>query len=208
MIALARRLLLLAALTALAGCSGLLGGGGPPPQLYTLTAVPAADFASNLPRSTIQLLVEVPVASGALDTERIALMRTTTTIDYFANAAWTDRAPIMVQGLLVESFENTGKIGAIGREGVALRADYVLKPELRDFTAVYTSGSDIPTIRVRMGLKLVRMSDRQIVDQRSVEAEERAQQNTVPAVVDAFNAALHRAIRDAVAGTLPALSHS
>ena len=207
MIALARRLLALGLLLALAGCGGLLGANGPPPQLYTLTAVPAADFPPNLPRSKIQLLVEVPVAPGGLDTERIALMRSPTTLDYFANAAWTDRAPIMVQGLLVESFENTGKIGAIGREGVALRADYVLKPELRDFTAVYT-GNDAPIVRVRMGLKLVRMSDRQIVDQRSVEAEERAQQNSIGSVVEAFNAALHRAMRDAVVGTLPALGGS
>jgi len=208
MTGLSRRILVLALPVALTVCAGVLGSGAPPPQLYTLTAVPAADFPPNLPRSKGQLLVEVPVAPGSLDTERIALMRTATTVDYFAGTAWTDRAPVMVQSLLVESFENTGKIGAIGREGVALRADYALKPELRDFTAIYAGAGDTPTIRVRMGLKLLRMSDRQIVDQRSVEAEEHAQQNSVAAVVDAFNAALHRAVRDAVAGTLPALAGS
>lgn len=208
MTGLSRRLLVLAVPLALAGCGSVLNGGALPPQLYTLTAVPSADLPQGLPTTKGQLLVEVPAAPGGLDTERIALMRTATTVDYFANAAWTDRAPVMVQSLLVETFENTRKIGAIGREGVALRADYVLKPELREFTAVYSGASDAPTIRVRMGLKLVRMSDRQIVDQRSVEAEERATQNSVGAVVDAFDAALHRAMRDAVAGTLPALAGS
>ena len=203
MIRLSRRLLVLGSAAALAGCASVLGG-APPPQLYTLSAVPAADFPPSLPKSKGQLLVEVPAASGGLDTERVALMHTPTTLDYFAGAAWTDRAPVMVQSLLVESFENTGKIGAIGREGLALRADYVLKPELREFTAVYSGANDPPTVRVRLGLKLLRMSDRQLVDQRSVEAEERAQQNSITSVVDAFNAALHRAMRDAVTGTLPA----
>jgi len=199
---LSRRSIVLGLPVALAACSGPLGG-GPPPQLYTLT--PARDFPPGLPSAKGQLLVEVPATPGGLDTERIALMRSPVMLDYFAGSAWTDRAPLMVQSLLVESFENSGKIGAIGRESLALRADWILKPELRVFTAVY-EGGDAPIVRIRLALKLVRQPERGIVSERTVEAEERAQQNAILPVVEAFDTALHRAMQDAVAWALPLMA--
>ena len=66
--------------------------------------------------------------------------RSPTTIDYFANAAWSDRAPAMVQSLLIESFEQTGKIISVSRDLAVLRADYILMSELRRFEARYESG--------------------------------------------------------------------
>ena len=58
-----------------------------------------------------------------------------TRFDYYALANWTDRAPLMVQGLVVESFENSGRIVAVGREAVGLKPDFVLKIEIREFQA-------------------------------------------------------------------------
>ena len=197
-----RRTFLLALSTGLTACTGPLGGGAPP-QLYTLT--PVKDFPPNLPRTTAQLLVEAPSAPGGLDSERIALMKSAVSLDYFASVAWTDRAPKMVQDLLVESFENTGKIAAIDRESLALRADFVLEPDLRDFTAIYT-GADPPVVRVRMGLKLVRLPDKQIVAQHTASADAHATQNSVAGVVEAFNTAIHQVISDAVAWTLTAMT--
>ena len=201
MMSLHRRALLIALPASLAACSGTLGG-SQPPQLYTLT--PAKEFPPNLPSVKAQLLIEVPAAPGGLDTERIALMRTAVSLDYFAGSAWTDRAPMMVQSLLIESFENTGKIAAIDRESLALRADYILKTDFRDFTAIY-EGAAVPVIRVRLGLKLVHMPDRQIVAQRAVSADEPARENSITAVVQAFDTAFHRAIIEIVGWALPVM---
>jgi len=198
----ARRMFLLAVPAGLAACTGPLGGGSPP-QLYTLT--PVKDFPPNLSRSTAQLLIEAPSAPGGLDSERIALKKTATSVDYFAGAAWTDRAPIVVQSLLVESFENTGKIAAIDRESLALRADFVLEPDLRDFTAIY-GGAVGPTVRVRIGLKLVRLPEKQIVGLHTSSADATTPENSEPAVIEAFNTALHQVIGDAVAWTLTAMA--
>ena len=197
-----RRTLLLALPGALAACSAPLGGGSAP-QLYTLS--PQRDFSAALPRTTAQLLIEAPSAPGGLDTERIALMKTAISLDYFAGAAWTDRVPLMVQNLLLESFENTGKISAIDRESLALRADYVLEADIRDFTAIYV-GSEAPTVRVRIGLKLVRLPAKEIVAMRTVSSDAPAQQNSVPAVVGALNTALHQVIGEAVAWTLASMA--
>jgi cholesterol transport system auxiliary component len=194
-----RRLVLVALALAPAGCSGLLSSNMPPPQLYTLT--PAGDFPSGGARVAWQLLVDVPASAAALDTERIALSRSATTVDYFADAAWTDRAPLMVQSLIVQSFENSGRITAIGRESLALRGDYVLRPELRHFEADYAGGA-VPSAHVQISVKLVKAPDRVIVGQQVFDAAVPAAANLVPAIVDAFNTALHKATRQIVDWTL------
>ncbi len=196
---LSRRFIVAALPLSAVGCATLLPTGSAPPKLYTLT--PASGFPPEGRRVTWQLLVDVPTSPAALDTDRIALSRSPTTIDYFADAAWTDRAPLLVQSLLVESFENSGRISAIARESLALRADYILRPELRHFEADYT-GSGPPSGHVEIGLKLVKMPDRGIMAQRRVETRAAASDNQVPVIVEAFNAALHDAMRQAVGWTL------
>lgn len=195
-----RRWVLAGLALAPAGCSGLLAG-GPAPNLYTLTPVPAGDFPSG-PRVSWQLLVDPPVCTAALDTERIALSRSPTTLDYFADAAWTDHAPLMVQTLIVQSYENSNRLAAVGRDSIALRADYILSSELRHFEADYASGSPVP--HVQLSVKLVKMPDRAIVAHQGFEATQRASANQVPSVVDAFNAALQKALRQTVEWTLAA----
>jgi cholesterol transport system auxiliary component len=193
-----RRLLVSALLVAPAGCGSLLPTGGAPPKLYTLT--PATDFAAG-PAVRSQLLVDVPGSAAALDTERIALSRSAITIDYYAEAAWTDRAPLMIQSLLVQSFENSGRITAIGRESLALHADYVLRPELRHFEAEYRDAG-APSAHVAIAIKLVKMPDRAIVAQRNFDAVAPAGANQMPAIVESFDKALHDAMRQIVDWTL------
>ena len=197
-----RRMVVAALALAPAGCTSLLPAAGAPPKLYRLT--PASDFPPEGRRVTWQLLVDVPVSAVALDTERIALSRSATTIDYFADAAWTDRAPLLVQSLLVQSFENSGRITAIARESLALRADYILRPELRHFEAEYGPDGGTPSAHVQIGAKLVKMPERTIVAQRRVDTRAPARENQVPAIVEAFNTALHEGMRELVGWALDA----
>ena len=123
---------------------------------------PKSTFDPDLPAVYWQLAVEAPVAAANLNTGRIAIAMTPTSTDYYAKAAWTDRAPLMVQTRIVDSFENTRKIVAVARESIELRANYVLQPDLRNFEALYYYGEP-PIVRVRIIAKLVRMPDRQII---------------------------------------------
>src|SRR3546814_3362056 len=43
----------------------------------------------------------------------------------------------MLQSLIVQSFDNTGRIVGVGRETAGLGADFVLKTDLRAFQAEY-----------------------------------------------------------------------
>jgi cholesterol transport system auxiliary component len=147
--------------------------------------------------------VAVPVAPQSLDSARIALSHSPTKLDYFADSAWTDRAPLMIQGLLIESFENTGKIVAVGRQDSDLRADYVLQTELRDFEARYYSGTEQPPeIYVRFGAKLVKMPEREIIGDTNIVQKVTAARNDLGSIIEAFDDALGSAMKHMVEWTL------
>ena len=189
----------------LAGCSGLLGG-GEPAHLYRLT--PKSTYPPNLPHRSVQLLINEPFAPAGLDKSRIALSRSPVSIDYFANSEWTDRAPLLVQTAILQSFENSKAITAIDRESVGLRADFILDPEIRHFEAVYDSANGPPEVWVAINLRLVNPSTRDVVAQTLFERRERASANEVPSIVSAFDEALGGVVKEIVVWTVtnPALS--
>lgn len=197
-----RRLFLLAGMAAALMAGGCTVINPTAPQLYTLT--PAADFPPAGAPATWQLLVEAPTAAASLDTPRIAVAQTATAIDYFADVSWTDRAPKMIQGLLVESFENSHRIMSVGRDTVGLRSDFVLKTELRDFQAEYaTPGASAPNqVRVRLSVKLVSMPQRAIAAGEVFEAVVPVDGRAFPTVVTAFDAALKTVMARTVEWTL------
>jgi cholesterol transport system auxiliary component len=181
----------------------MLPGQGVPAQLYTLT--PKSSFAPDLPSVAWQLVVEQPVAAAGLNTSRVALQRTPVSLDYFARANWSDAAPAMLQTLLVESFENTGRIVAVARESVRLRPDYLLQTDLREFAAEYfPDAARPPLVRVRMTAKLVRVGDRSIIAATSAERTERAAADDMGAIMIAFDEAAGGVMRRVVEWTLRA----
>jgi cholesterol transport system auxiliary component len=185
----------------LLGCDGLLPSlGGPPPNLYTLT--PKSTFAKGLPQVEWQLVVEEPVASGGLNVDRIALRVSATELKYFARARWTERAPRLLQTLLVESFENSGAIIAVGRKAIGLRSDYNLKTEMREFQAEYFDAGGKPNVRVRLNAKLVKLPQRAIIASKTFEAAIESEGTDIRQVIKAFDRALGRVLRHTVEWTL------
>ncbi|MBY6263840.1 hypothetical protein EI613_18235 [Azospirillum sp. 412522] len=171
------------------------------PHLYTLT--PRASVAAG-PKADWQLLVETPAAAAGIDTPRIALARTPTSLDYFADVSWADRAPNMVQGLIVQTFEDSGRIVSVGRDTVGLRSDYVLKSELRDFQAEYaTPGAALPDrVHVRLSAKLVAMPRRTIEAGETFEASAPVRGRSFTDVIAAFDEALGRVTGELVSWSL------
>jgi cholesterol transport system auxiliary component len=190
------RRLVVAALALLpAGCGSVLGGGAAP-NLYALTALD--QFPATWPMVPLQFLIDRPNGTAALDTVRIALRRNGLSFDYFADANWADSAPSMVQSLLVESLQRSGRVAAASRETMAIRGDVELRIDLRHFEADYADGRTPPTVRVELGLILIRIDDRSIIGTRTAMATRRPGGNDVPAIVAAFDAALHDAMRETI----------
>lgn len=134
---------------------------GPAPNLYNIT--PKSTFSSNLPQVDWQLIIEEPMADGGLDTSRIAFRPHATELKFFPDVRWTERAPKMLQTLLVESFENTNKIKAVSRQSIGLRADFNLKTELREFQAETDDKNQTTRVRVRINAKIVTQPRRTII---------------------------------------------
>ena len=191
----------LAGAAVLAGCAGVLPGAGPPPRLFRLT--PKSTF-DELPKVDWQLLIELPEAPAGLNTTRVALLRDLTELEYYARANWTDRAPSMIQTLIIESFQNSEAIVAVGRESIGLRSDFVLKTELREFQAEYGGGApgSAPTAHVRLNGILVQMPERAIVASVQIDRRSPAGEDRLAAIVAAFDDALGSALKELVTWTL------
>ncbi len=184
----------------LASCSGIITP-GPAPNLYNLT--PKSLFPEDLPRVDSQIVVAEPLAAGGLDSNRIALRPTPTELKYYARARWTERAPKMIQTLLVESLENTGRIVAVGRQAIGLRSDYDLKTELREFQAEYFNGAETaPLIRVRINAKVIAQPRQMIIASRSFESYMTAAGSDISSIVVGFDEALGKVLKETVQWTL------
>ena len=190
----------LAGCLALGACAAALQLAAPaPPRLYELT--PKSTFVDDLPTIRSRLSVEVPTATAGLNSARIALRPTPTTLEYYAGASWIDVVPVMVQNLLLESLDNTGKIDVIGREVVGVRADLALLVHVREFQAELEE-SGAPQVRVRLQARLVRLPRRTSLAATSEEFVVRAANTSLPAIVAAFDDAFGKALKRIVEWTL------
>ncbi len=198
---LSRRRVLLAASCAvsLPGCSVLPD----PPGARIYRISPSIDDPVNSVTLHKRLVIDLPTTSESLDTDRIALIRGRTKLDYFADSIWTDRVPVLLQGLLVEAFENDGHIAEVGRDVGVLTPDYLLETEIRDFDARYGGAEERPpSAVVGMVISLVRMPDRQMIGQTLITEMSAASHNDLDVVVEAFDVAVGNALIRSVAWTL------
>ena len=184
----------------LAGCAELPFN-RPPSQLFVLS--PKSTYDTNLPRVSWQLSVDVPVAEAGINTSRIAVRRSPVRLNYFEGVNWSDIAPRMVQTLMIESFENSGRIVGVGRQNVALRSDYALVSDLREFQAETLTGS-APRVRVQINAKLIRLPQRVIVAGASHEAIVTAKGDGIDNIVNAFDDALGKVLKKVVTWSLQA----
>lgn len=181
----------------LAACGGLIPGLEAPKNLYNLS--PKSSFRQDLPRVNWQLVIEEPLAAGGLNESSIAYKPTPLEVRYFKDVRWTERVPRMVQTLLVESFENSGTIVAVGRQAIGLRADYSILTEIREFQAEKMAGGKI---RVRINAKLIRQPRQIIVQSRSFEATAPDTGQDMNATINAWDDALGSVLRKIVEWTI------
>lgn len=200
-----RRLLAAApALAGLAACNPAdLIASRPPPKLFELT--PKSTFPADLPQARSTVRVEAVTATAGLNTTRIALRPNPTELDYYAGVLWIDVVPVMVQNLLVESLENSGRVDALGPAAAGVPAPYALLAHVREFQAEYAQPGAPPNIRVRMQVRLVTLPRRESVDAAGAEADVPAASGAMDAVVAAFDDALGNVLRTIVVWTAQTL---
>jgi cholesterol transport system auxiliary component len=134
------------------------------------------------------LLVNFPRALAAYDTTRIAYVERPHEIAYYAYNQWSDTPPRMIEPLLIQSLESTGRFAAVVRasgSGLAeLRLDTDILELVHDFIAQPSE------IRLGVRVQLYDLVGRSVLGTRIIEVSEQAPTDDAYGCVRATNRAL------------------
>ena len=166
---------------------------------YSLSAAPVIDGPSS---SSRQILVPEPTALKALDSDQVVIRLSGSELQYLADSQWSDRLPKIVQSKLVQAFENTGKIGGVGKPGEGLAIDYQVITEIRSFE-ISTEGSD--TAIVEIFAKIVNDRNGTVRAQKAFRATLPVSGSGHPAFVKALDGAFATVAAEIVSWTLKAI---
>jgi len=198
-----RTAVLVLATLACGGCGSFLETDLPVSTSYILASAPAA--SAGVTRSEADLSIGRPDMAPGLDTERIAVLKGRQ-LDYYRAAQWGGRTTEIVQTLLVESFEDQQLFRSVSAEQSRVSSDYVLDVSVRDFQAEYASDNGAPTAHVTILGRLIRVTDRQLVQTFSATAQSRASDNRMSEVAAAFEAAAQKVVLELAQKTATAIA--
>ncbi|MDK1386684.1 ABC-type transport auxiliary lipoprotein family protein [Sinorhizobium sp. 8-89] len=180
---------------ALAGC----GTRAAVNDTFSLASSPIVQGQASTGR---QILVPEPTALQTLNNNQIVIRLSRSELQYLARAQWGDRLPRMVQDKLVQTFDNTGKVGGVGKPGQGLAIDYQLITEIRSFE-ISTEGAD--TAVVEIFAKLLNDRDGTVRTQRAFRAGVPVRGANSPAFVAALDAAFAQVAAEIVSWTLASI---
>lgn len=193
------RLILIALLAtlSLSGCSalGVLGRASGPQDVYEIRAPETLPVARGRPQG-IDFIVEVPAASGALDTDNIMVRPTANQIQYLPDARWSENAPVMLQSAMVEGLERTGAFRFVGRRPLAAAGDLALVTSLTDFHAEILPQDGSAVVRMTLTARIVREDDAVVLSSRRFVHEVAVPDTTDEAIVDGYVEAARRVLSD------------
>ena len=155
------------------------------------------------PTAHWQLSVARPTANMLLDSNRIVVSPAPGALQVYKAAAWTDAAPDVLERTVVEAFEDSGKIAAVGRQATAVRADFLLLLDMRHFEAVYADPKSSPSVLIEINAKLIDTTGH-VAAARTFRTATTASGTAVPNIAEAFDAGLIGVTRELVGWTLNA----
>lgn len=191
----------------LAGCGAIssLDEASRPLDVYELQT--PAILKTGVSRD-IEIVVEEPLTSGALATERIMIQPSPLQAEYLPGVRWGDTAPVMLQTLLVRSLLESRAFDSVGRQPVGSVGDYALLSELTDFQAETTADAESAVVRIRLVFRLVRESDAKVVATRAFVVTEAAAGTDAKSLVAAFSRANAKLLSGAVSWIVASTSSS
>jgi ABC-type uncharacterized transport system auxiliary subunit len=191
----------------LSGCvGGLLKSREAPRSVYLLSVAPAAGG----PEIAAAVTVLRPRVRPGLDTESIAALYPDRRLEHFAGARWGGPLDKVVQNLALQAFRVDARARDVHTDDSALGSGYWLEIEVVDFQAEYAaqesaSGSEAPTVHVQFVARLGASDDHHLIAQFDADVHERAADNRMAAIVDAYDRAANAALVKIVAATGEAL---
>lgn len=188
--------LLVMAGTLLTGCASLLGLGDDKKDQTTLYAPdPRVAAEASWPTATWQLSIGQTSAARVIDSFRIIVRPTPAELQVYKGAAWAKLPTDMVEDALSRALEDSGRIGAVSRQGAGVAADYKLVMDMRRFEADY-SGNAVPSATIEINAKLLHTVDQRVAGSRTFTHAEAASSTDIKDVVDAFSRSMAATTRD------------
>ena len=170
-------------------CGGLLGG-GPARDVFELRNTgPAMSCART---RAMQVVVEEPKAAGPINTERVLVRPNPLQIQYLPDAQWGDRAPVMVQTLLVQRMSDYPLYSHVGRVPLGSSGDYALLSEIGDFSAV-VQGKDA-VVTLKLSAQLVNEMSARVTSRQNFAVSVPVQGTSTPAMMAGFDQASQQLI--------------
>jgi cholesterol transport system auxiliary component len=164
--------------------------------IYAPLVRAAAD--PSWPQADWQLSIGKPNASRMIDSLRIVVRPTPGAMQVYKNAVWAREPGEQLQDALLQVLEDSGRIGAVVRQGSGIAADYRLELDLRRFESDYAGGA-VPAATIEVNAKLVHAGDRAVVASHTFARAVPASGIEVAVVAEAFGQALG-AIAGEIAG--------
>ncbi|MDF2373528.1 MAG: ABC-type transport auxiliary lipoprotein family protein [Rhizobiaceae bacterium] len=178
---------------ALGSCSVI---SGPKNDTFELTKIAPVKGPNSRRR---QIVVTDPSAVKSLDGSNIVVRTSPSAIQYLARSQWNDNLPKLVQQNLVDAFEDSGRLGGVGKPGDGIAVDYLVSPTIRSFEII-SNGTDTAVVEI---------SVRIINDRNGVVKAQRVFQSTAAAAgvtnadfIDALDRANGKIMNDIVAWAL------
>ncbi|WP_341211441.1 ABC-type transport auxiliary lipoprotein family protein [uncultured Limimaricola sp.] len=191
----------------LAGCGALdvLDRASAPLEVFELRP-PEIDGAAGASRP-LDVIVELPVASGSIATDRIMIRPDPLRAQYLPDARWADPVPQMVQTLMVRSLGDSAALRYVGRSPLGVGGDYAVLTEIIGFHAE-AFAAEGAQVEIELLVRLVRESDAAVVSTRRIKAAAEAPSTDSPALAAAFDRAVRTALGDFVGWVLGAVRTS
>lgn len=190
-----KRLFLLLAAGLLGACSLLPQSEPLDVYLLPATALPAQSGAVDW-----ALRVASPSSNQLLDDTRIVVLPEPGRVNTYQGARWSERTPQLLQGRLLDAFQDDGRIRALSSDEQRLQADLELVSELRAFHSQYRG--ERPEALIQLDARLVDARKQRILASRRFRISQPAGDASIGAVVAAFGQAGDRLARELVDWTL------
>jgi ABC-type uncharacterized transport system auxiliary subunit len=171
-------------------------GGARPVHYYTLQMSAPAQVGD--PRTNFVLGVQQFRAPEPLRDDRIIYYQSPTQLNFYQQHRWDADPATMLSALAQRELQQTGVFAQVGLAPYVGSVDYILRGQVLSFSEVDYQGG----VKARVGLRLtlLRMPDRKVAWSAERQVENVVQEQGVPSVVSAINAATKQILDEMIPG--------
>lgn len=181
------------ALFALSSC------GAARPSKFYMMDIPESAAPASTPRIQTDLLVGRIIAPHLYRDDRIVYRTGSTQLGTYEFHRWAEPPADTIEGLLLRALRSSGYYRSVQSLRSNARGDYILRGRLNELNEV-GNGSASVAARVDFDVELYYQKSGTVVWSKRYNSDEPVNGKEVPAVVEALNKNMQRAIDQVVAG--------